>query len=295
MRSEFTIGADPEFFLETTEGALRSAIGVVKGTKYEQLMVDGGGLQHDNVAAEFSCDPTTDEDAFIEVLSKVLRSLSTSVEPLRLSCLSSADFPADQLDSEEAKAFGCDPDYDCWAVARNYVPDEAPTLPFRSCGGHIHVGVKGESPKVLQGDSFEGRLEIVRAMDLYVGVTSVLLDHGPESKKRRTLYGKAGAHRPKDYGIEYRTLSNFWMMSPKLARMVYRLTALAVTATDEGLAAASYTKVGPDEIQRVINECDVDAARAIFEEHVRPHLKPETLELVLGSIGKVYNVREEWK
>jgi len=294
--SDFTIGADPEFFLETSEGELRSAIGVLEGTKYNQQYVDGGGLQRDNVAAEFSCDPSNNEEEFVAVLGKVLESLKKAVAPLHLSGRSSADFPVEQLDNEEARLFGCDPDYNCWLVERNYIPDEAATLPFRSCGGHIHVGMKEKLPKVLhEGDTFMGRLEIVRAMDVYVGVTSILLDHSPESKKRRTLYGKAGAHRPKGYGVEYRALGNFWMMSPKLARLIYRLTALAVSAADSGLAAQVHKELGSEEIQRVINECDVKAAQAIFDAHVRPHLKAETLGLLEGAVGKVYDVYEEWK
>jgi len=47
-------------------------------------------------------------------------------------------------------------------------------------------------------------------MDLYLGVPSVLMDKG---ELRKQLYGKAGAYRMKPYGVEYRTLSNFWIFS----------------------------------------------------------------------------------
>jgi len=291
----FTIGADPEFFLETVEGELRSAIGVIQGTKHDQLRVAKGGLQHDNVAAEFSCDPAGNENEFIDTLKSVLSDLNRVVKPLLLSKRSSADFPVGQLDSEEARAFGCDPDYNCWSVERNVVPPEASELPFRSCGGHIHIGTKGNTPKTLvEGDGFLGRLTVVKAMDVFVGIPSILLDNGPESKKRRTLYGKAGAHRPKPYGVEYRALSNFWMMSPSLARLVYRLTALACAGADAGLLEEVRKDVSEEEVQRIINECDVVAARAVFDKHIRQYLKPETLNLLEGSIGKVYDAVEEW-
>ena len=42
------------------------------------------------------------------------------------------------------------------------------------------------------------------------------------------MYGKAGAFRPKTYGVEYRTLSNAWLFSKKLQSFVYRGVQRAV-------------------------------------------------------------------
>ncbi|OYV41139.1 MAG: hypothetical protein B7Z80_02685 [Rhodospirillales bacterium 20-64-7] len=55
-------------------------------------------------------------------------------------------------------------------------------------------------------------------MDYFLGIHSLLWD---KDGTRRKLYGKAGAFRPKPYGMEYRVLSNRWLDSPDLTRWVY--------------------------------------------------------------------------
>lgn len=79
----------------------------------------------------------------------------------------------------------------------------------------------------------EHPLDVVKAMDLFLGVPSVLMDEGEE---RKQLYGKAGAHRPKPYGVEYRTLSNFWIAPggtdtrrKELCSWVWKSTELALS------------------------------------------------------------------
>ena len=50
--------------------------------------------------------------------------------------------------------------------------------------------------------------DLVKQLDWYLGGWSIARD---ENTERRSLYGKAGACRIKDYGVEYRVLSNFWV------------------------------------------------------------------------------------
>jgi phiEco32-like amidoligase-type 2 protein len=57
---------------------------------------------------------------------------------------------------------------------------------------------------------------VAKQMDWSLGVPSMLMN--PNSK-RRALYGKAGAFRPKSYGCEYRTPDNSWLTSRD--RMIY--------------------------------------------------------------------------
>ena len=89
---------------------------------------------------------------------------------------------------------------------------------LRSGGGHIHVGAKS-----LVTDGPEPIL-FVYLMDLLLAVPFLWIDKDKTSAKRRKLYGQAGRYRVKDYGIEYRTLGNFWLNSPKLVALVYDLS-----------------------------------------------------------------------
>src|SRR5690606_27611941 len=95
-------------------------------------------------------------------------------------------------------------------------PPAAHTL-LRTAGGHIHVGYDNPD-NAMSAD-------IVLAMDVMLGVPSVLIDG---DTRRRQMYGKAGCFRFKEYGLEYRTLSNFWIMSEERIRWAFRQTQQAV-------------------------------------------------------------------
>ena len=63
-----------------------------------------------------------------------------------------------------------------------------------------------------------------KELDYYLGLPSLLFD--PDTSRRK-MYGKAGAFRPKPYGMEYRVLSNAWLKSPELIKWVFNNTKLA--------------------------------------------------------------------
>jgi hypothetical protein len=92
-------------------------------------------------------------------------------------------------------------------------------------------------------------------MDLYLGVPSVLMDQGEQRKK---MYGAAGAHRVKSYGVEYRTLSNFWIFEEKLIRWAWDNTARSVASE---LDLDSISK----DILRAINKNDKKVARDLVD------------------------------
>jgi hypothetical protein len=78
----------------------------------------------------------------------------------------------------------------------------------------------------------EGHLEACRALtkslDVWLGLPSLVWD---QDDRRRTLYGAAGAFRPKPYGMEYRVLSNKWINDPLLRKTVFHNTLKAIEAT----------------------------------------------------------------
>lgn len=260
------LGADPEVFFSHGD-LLISAIGKVGGTKAEPRDLGGGfAVQEDNVAAEYNVPPASTQGLWDTNINHGLRMLEEYARNNNcvLSLRASGQFGEEQLDHPQAKEFGCEPDYNAWKYGEvNDSPvTEDPSL--RTAGGHVHVsGIAGLDP-----------LNVVRAMDLFLGVPSVVLD---SDNDRRRLYGKAGAFRPKEYivngksevGVEYRVLSNFWIFSRDTRLWVWRATMLAIDfARDFKLDPESDTG---KLIVNTINNSDFDGYKALLTTYPDIH------------------------
>lgn len=224
--SNIKIGADPELFLVDNTGKFTSAIGLIGGSKEKPLPIDGEGnaIQEDNVSVEFNIPPCTTKEQFTGNINKVLSHIEDLMEAkgLNLAIIPAASFDWDQLQNPKAIEFGCEPDFNAWSGEKNPVP-HSDDLTLRSCGGHIHVGY--DKPNQ------QSQMKLIRAMDVFLGVPSINFDKGD---KRRELYGKPGAFRPKKYGAEYRTLSNFWIASKELQEWAYDQTMKAISFLNAG-------------------------------------------------------------
>lgn len=287
-KHSFTIGCDPEFFLKDTKsGRLLSAIPFVKGTKeVPQILPKGGNIQRDNVAVEVATDPANSKDSFVtNIEATLVEAVKTLPANTEIVAIPSASFPKDQLKHPEALRFGCDPDYDVWKMVQNEAPCAVDDT-FRSCGAHIHVGTNGKD-----GNEFllewQGKFDVVKAMDCIHGVISTVLDSSKESIDRRQLYGKPGAHRPKDYGVEYRVLSNYWLKSPVTVMMMYSLTEDVLTLVRDGKLVSLVDAMGENEVQRVIAEGDVDTANKMIDTHLLPILSEDSVFYYNEALAKV--------
>lgn len=295
--ADFTMGTDPEFFLEEKEsGKKKSAIGIIEGTKDNPKPLPcGASIQKDNVALEFASKPAaTEEDmvknvqaAFMDILNEIPKDVNIVTEP-------SANFDEDQLDNEEAQMFGCDPDYNAWTVEMNEIP-YCSDRTFRSCGGHIHLGFVENSGNDFLLDPF-GKIDVVRGMDVIHGITSVVLDNSEKAIKRRELYGKAGCNRPTDYGVEYRVLSNFWLKSPELVMLMYRLSDEVLRLVRDKKMEGIIKDIGSSRIQSVINEGNVEEAISILDKNVKPVLSDSSLEMLDMCLANCqnYEFKKEW-
>jgi hypothetical protein len=225
--ARFTFGSDPEFILKQGDKVV-SAIGVIPGTKDNRHHINGNSYYYDNVLAECTIQPAGSEDEAVENVRTALRHFAELAKPYRLTAQASAEYPADQLQHEDAMKVGCDPEYCAYEVAMMRPPEaEILNRPLRSSGGHIHVGSQ------FAQEGF-GVFHTIRIMDLFLGIPSVFLDKDETTLVRKRLYGQAGRFRQPAHGAEYRTLGNFWLASPKLTRMTYRLTAAAVDFLESG-------------------------------------------------------------
>lgn len=224
---DVTVGTDFECFVADENNEIISAEGHIPGTKWEPYLFEEGNefssVQLDNVLAEGTIVPAKSEDEFVNGINKTIGFMNSLIKPKNLHLVAFPSFCLNErhLQTEAAKTFGCDPDFNVWLQDINPKPKaDDPTL--RSAGGHIHIGYSDPNQYVNEF--------IIKAMDLFVGVPSVIME--PENK-RKELYGKAGAFRMKGYGVEYRTVSNFYLESEKLVRWAYRNTISAINFLNE--------------------------------------------------------------
>ncbi len=236
---QFTIGCDPEIFLKDQMGNFKSVIGLLGGNKWvpRKLSEVGHACLEDNVAVEFNIPPCSTFEDFKREVQATMEMVRGVLPPdLHYDMSSAVVFPDSELACDEAWVFGCEPDYNAWSMEENPKP-ESPNKNLRSAGGHIHVG---------SDLAIANPIECVRAMDLFLGVPSTRLDvnGGP----RRELYGNPGAFRFKPYGVEYRTLSNFWIFSDNLIHWAYQGTQRALDFIHSG-------KEIPEEHGNLIQDC----------------------------------------
>ena len=220
---KITIGADPELFV-TQNGKFRSAHGLIPGTKEEPFKVENGAVQVDGMALEFNIDPVDNEDDFVKNIRSVMAQMKEMVPKHDFAIVPSCRFNGNhyRAQPDEAKELGCTPDYNAYTMEENPRPDNGTNM--RTAAGHIHIGFC-EDADVLSNEHMTRCATLMKQLDCYLGLPSVLYD---KDVKRRTMYGQAGAFRPKPYGAEYRTLSNAWLLSEDRMRFVFRQTVAAV-------------------------------------------------------------------
>ena len=248
------IGADPELFVRQA-GQYISAFDMIPGTKDAPHRVPYGAVQVDGMALEFNIDPADTEDGFIFNLTAVMQQLRELVPDYEVVADPVARFTREYLSTQPDAALhlGCDPDFNAWTADVNPKPDA--DLPIRTAAGHVHIGWTEDAE--MNAEHFDLCCKITKQLDFYLGLPSVLFDNDIQ---RRSMYGKAGAFRPKPYGLEYRVLSNCWLRDEDLMRWVFKNTVAGVVSCREGFLADTY-----GDIQDIINNSDRKAASEILQ------------------------------
>jgi len=243
-----TIGADPEFFLER-DGVPVSAYDMIPGTKHKPHPVECGAVQVDGMALEFNIDPAIESQEFVHNINTVLGHLRDMIPPeYDFSYTSVAAFGRDYIKAQPQKAriLGCTPDFNAYTGRQNKNPSIL--NPIRTAAGHIHIGWLSENDIAFNARHLAECRVFTKQLDYVLGLPSLLVDTDPT---RRQMYGKAGAYRPKPYGVEYRVLSNFWLQSDTLKAWVFNSTQQAWTwLTEEGMNF--YERYG-NTAQKLIN------------------------------------------
>lgn len=261
---KFSIGSDPELILLNRDGKPTASVGLIGGSKEVPRRTKNGWVLEDNVLAEFNTKPSQTVQEFITNHQLVMRDLADIIteHDLQLSIQATATYAPDQLDSGQAREAGCEPDCNAW---NNGNENDRPQFNggLRSCGGHVHVAFP-------RPDSYPTkRLDMVKVMDVMLGVPSIILDRNEE---RRKLYGKAGACRLKykKYGhpyngVEYRVLSNFWLINDSLMAWVFTQTEQSIARFKEIIGVINNTEGLSEEIIRTINAGDFFSAWGLID------------------------------
>ena len=240
------LGCDPETFLQNADGKPISAIGYINADKWHPMQIPdmptGYTLQEDNVSLEYGIPPAASVEEFIGSINKVMQKSLDYLPELSFNKMSCLIFPADQMEHPLAHIFGCEPDFNAWTLKENVKPQPSHQF-MRTAGGHVHVETKQDP------------VDVIRRMDLFLGVPSILMDNG---EQRKQMYGSAGAHRVKPYGVEYRTLSNFWIFEDRLIKWVWDNTARALDCPFDVSAYA-------DDILKAINGNDKVVAQKLVD------------------------------
>jgi hypothetical protein len=211
------VGCDPEVFYKDTKGDFVSAHDILPGTKAVPHKVPYGAVQVDGLAAEFNTDPADSAMAFVTNISQVMTSLQGMSKGMTLAIEPFAVFNQEYLDSlpEEVRVLGCNPDYNAWTGQVNPPPVSKDGM--YTASGHVHIGWCTQADP-MEEYHFLDCCRFVKQLDYYLGLYSLQWD--PDNT-RRSMYGQAGAMRPKPYGVEYRVLSNQWLKSESLQSWIF--------------------------------------------------------------------------
>jgi hypothetical protein len=254
-----TVGADPEVFVANQEGKIISARPFVHGGTKEHpfALRYGVGVHHDNVALEFSFPPADEEEEFVKNVDLALMQMqlligenNLLIKPAVLNSEMAAWIPK----QEEFLEFACDPE------EYLYLEDSFLDIKeawFRSAGGHVHIGWPNATD--------QQKSLVVSVCDYTLGAFNVLLED-ESGVTRRHLYGRAGSYRTKEYGIEYRTPGNSWLLSNKDIRSTFRLAkrSFEVAASD---LIGDFEKVLPrNQLKTAINKGDKGTLLSFFKK-----------------------------
>lgn len=291
-----SLGCDPEFFFEKKGDIIGSekVIDIEKGINalYGKVICDGVQVEINPTAA--NCRQTLAHNigaCLMTVYSKMQADpeLKTNFKP-------TVEIKKAELDTlaEKSKIFGCAPSKTVGTV-KNEITVDPKEYMYRSAGGHIHIGKNKLPSQYLNtydnwGNIIEGKVKnppysrdkhihdildtperLVPILDIIIGNTCVLIDRNEGNIERRKVYGRAGEHRTPKHGLEYRTLSNFWLHSYPLMSFVMSLTRFAVGICVDSTEQDNYEQellslISMEDIHKAINENDFDLALSNFNK-----------------------------
>ena len=292
---EVTFGCDPEFFFSRDGKVIGSEKvlpkeGIEYQTSSEKVPSNGtvasgkGIIIRDGVQAELNPRANTcranlgNEIAYCfgELYRRLKLPENKGVE---INFAQQVEVPQDEFDSlsNDSKRLGCMPSFNAYDEHAS-IPAGAGASLSRCAGGHLHLSpIKGIESAVRVKEVLKDWRRLVPMLDLIVGNTCVLIDRDAGNIIRRKTYGRAGEFRKPHYGIEYRTLSNFWLGNYLLMSLVTGLARQAVSicassSENDDIAKRFMDAVNIDDVKNAINNNDYELARKNFKK-IKPLLR----------------------
>lgn len=309
-----TLGTDPEFFVADKKGKILASDKFFPDKKEPWLFDERDTKQSlffDGIQAEMNITPSccresvsySIREGLIAACKRVGKDhdivLRPSVRVLK-SVIDGAD--------DQAKIFGCEPDFNAYTLKRNTCEMDASKHPYRYAGGHIHIGMSSNyarsgSTEHKLAKTEEGHIRAIKFIDYITGAVLVMMDKGADAKRRRTKYGTAGCFRPTPYGLEYRTPSCWWMKSPAAFSLIFGLTRLAwdilISRHDEEVVR--HVGYSLDDVRGIVDENDTVEAKRFWRQ-IRPYIaiaskgvhNPLHIESLRATRGGYLKSRESW-
>lgn len=274
---DVTLGTDPEFFVERTTGVI-PAFYALGGDR--DIALPFGEAYCDGAAVEMTVEHANDPAIMAMRLGANIRALRTLVDG-DLTVRSNGFVAQQYIDAlspdygkrASLQILGCDRDVRVYPWAKDIERPDPKTYPWRTLGGHVHIGVGKTAITNLTQVNYT-----VALCDALMGTAGTYLCDEQESRDRKKLYGKSGTIRLKEYGaIEYRALPAKALAStPGLAVHMFSLAQkigwLVGAVMHEGASALLDLLGGYDTmfaVSTAIDEHDVPACRSFQREIVK--------------------------
>lgn len=291
------LGCDPEFFFKSKG----EVIGAEKFIPEEGIAHDAnhGGQSKfiiDGVQAELNPSPSNCRANLANEIAACFNMLSKQItksgKDISVDFSRTIEISKENLMelNEKAREFGCAPSMSTnkkkAAIKINKI--DPMEYRIRAAGGHIHIG-KTDFNKGLTRALTTDHIKTVNMLDILCGNTAVLVDRDEGNIERRKVYGRAGEFRLPEHGLEYRTLSNFWLTAYPLMSFSFGMARLAVQlVADERHSDEFYeaftSSVKAKKIRDAINNNDFDLAMENFKRIEKLMLE------VLSNTGSRYAI-----
>lgn len=257
-----TLGGDPELFIVKGNEIVGServipeeGLGGVPSFNPQTGANDGpivnSSIIRDGIQVEFNMKPfgcrARAGGSLHNIFNTLVQHLATNFPDHSISFEPVVEVSSKELKSlsEKSRRLGCAPSFNFYdpSIGIEVDPDE---YRIRSAGGHIHIGLQSPLADMVRYNQLDEAAlpplpTLVPILDFVVGNTCVLIDKDPRQAERRKVYGRAGEFRLPKHGLEYRTLSNFWLKSYPLMSLVMGLVRTATWIWYSDLPTKKFT------------------------------------------------------